>query len=297
MTEEAKQDDSQQYIEGTPEYQAAYDEAMRKLENPDAKSDEDDQPKDEPSDEPKDEPKDEEPSKTDDDTSEESEPAAKPDETAAKLAELQAQLASTGKALQDTQRWGHKLAGQLKEVKRKLKESSVKERPKLLDEAQGLEDAIRFVNQQSADADDDDDEDLNPPDINNQGGDKHWVDIVGTALPDLDKMLADPEFDKQAQALRDQHKSEWGNPLKAISHLTELRTQYLTQKAVAAAEKAAATKAQDAQRKKDEMRIPGGNSASRSERGKQKDLVNDAGAVWDMPADQFEKMQRKAKGF
>lgn len=271
MSEERKVD--QAMIEGTPEYKAAYEKAYAQLENPEPEVKEP-EGKDEPKAEIEEEPKAETPKDT---------PAENPLEV--KVKELEERLSSTGKALKDTQAWGHKLSSELKTVRKGLQEATTP-KPELLKELPGLEEAIRHVAKPQ-----DDDTDLDPPKPENT-----WVEVVGTALPDLDGLLADETFSSKAKELRAKHANEWGNPLKAIQHLSALRQELITQKAVEAAVKAHSAKLEQYQRKITGMDVPGDTGKSAG-RGNAADLNNDSQAVWNMPADQFAKMKAKTLGY
>lgn len=265
MSEERKD-----LIEGTPEYKEAYEKAYAQLENPEQKTEVKEPETKEPEQEEVEEPKAETPTEN-------------PLEL--KVKELEERLTTTGKALKDTQTWGHKLAGELKTVRKGLHEATTP-KPELLKELPGLEEAIRHVAKPQ-----DDDSDLDPPKPENT-----WVDVVGTALPDLDNLLADEAFSTKAKELRSNHASEWGNPIKAIQHLSALRQEHLTQKAVDAAVKAHSAKLELTQRKITGMDVPGDTGKSAG-RGNAADLRNDAQAVWNLTADQFAKMKAKTLGY
>lgn len=269
MSEESKVDPAM--IEGTPEYKAAYEKAYAQLENPESEVKEPEFKEPEQKEEIVDDPKAETPTEN-------------PLEV--KVKELEERLSTTGKALKDTQTWGHKLAGELKSVRKGLQEATTP-RPELLKELPGLEEAIRHV----ATPKQDDDSDLDPPKPENT-----WVQVVGTALPDLDNLLADESFSSKAKELRAKHANEWGNPLKAIQHLSALRQEIITQKAVDAAVKAHSAKLEQSQRKITGMDVPGDTGKSAG-RGSAADLRNDSQAVWNLTPDQFAKMKAKTLGY
>lgn len=264
MSEERKD-----LIEGTPEYQAAYEKAYAQLENPEVPEVK--------------EPEVNEPEEKAVEVEKVETPTESPLEL--KVKELEERLSTTGKALKDTQTWGHKLSSELKTVRKGLQEATTP-RPELLKELPGLEEAIRHVAKPQ-----DDDSDLDPPRPENT-----WVEVVGTALPDLDNLLADEAFSSKAKELRASHASEWGNPINAIRHLSALRQEHITKSAVDAAIKAHSTKLEQSQRKINGMEVPGDTGKSAG-RGNAIDLRNDAQAVWNMPLDQFAKMKAKTLGY
>lgn len=273
MSEERKADTAM--IEGSPEYKAAYEKAYAQLENPEPEAKEPEVKEPEQKPEVEEEPKAETPK---------DQPAENPLEL--KVKELEERLSSTGKALKDTQAWGHKLSSELKTVRKGLQEATTP-KPELLKELPGLEEAIRHV----ATPKQEDDTDLDPPKPENT-----WVEVVGTALPDLDNLLADETFSSKAKELRAKHANEWGNPIKAIQHLSALRQDHITQKAVDAAVKAHSAKLEQTQRKITGMDVPGDTGKSAG-RGNAADLRNDSQAVWNMTPDQFAKLKAKTLGY
>ena len=124
--------DDKAMIEGTDEYKAAYEKAYDALENPKAVAVEEVKAIVEPVEqqiEVKAEVK-----------APEVTPAESPLET--KVKELEERLSTTGKALKDTQTWGHKLAAELKGARKGLRDATA---PELLKDLPGLEEAIRHV--------------------------------------------------------------------------------------------------------------------------------------------------------
>ncbi len=122
------------------------------------------------------------------------EPAAEqqgePETTEARFLRLEAELASTSKALKDTKTWATKNAA---EVKRLRKEQDERERaanrPQVLDDNPGLEEAIRHVSGAR-------------PASAPENAQQTWADTVATALPELDALLEqNPELQTKAKAL------------------------------------------------------------------------------------------------
>ena len=259
----------------TPEYQALYDKAMEELDNPKPVEKEDEQ----------EEVQTPEPETPDT-------PAAD-DPLAAKMAEMERKIASTGKALKDTQKWGHGLSTKVKELQKQLETATAAQRPALLDQVEGLQDAIDYAVSSKLPKVEDD---IDMPVFDDEPKKNvTWVDTVSAALPDLDAMLNDPELNAKAKALQEAHASEWDNPVTAIRYLSQLRTEHLTQKAVREAIAATSAKQIEAQQRKDGMRIPSGGARSAA-RGTV-DLINDAEAVNNMTAEQFQKLRSKTLGY
>jgi hypothetical protein len=280
-TEESMSTETENIFEpNTPEYQALYDKAMEDLNNSKPVEKEG-----EPEDVQTPEPETPEPETPDT-------PAAD-DPLAAKMAEMERQIASTGKALKDTQKWGHGLSTKVKELQKQLETATTAQRPALLDQVEGLQDAIDYaVNTKLPKVEDNIDMPVfeDEPEKNIT-----WVDTVSAALPDLGAMLNDPDMKAKADALRQSHASEWDNPVAAIRYLSQLRTEHLTQKAVREAIAATSAKHIEAQQRKDGMRIPSGGARSAS-RGSI-DLINDADAVRNMTTEQFQKLRSKTLGY
>lgn len=269
--------------EQTPEYKEAYAKAMEELNNPVAIPVEDE--------------------KTD--ASEEvQEPVQEPvledtntpaeDGVQAKIAEMERQIASTGKALKDTQKWGHGLSTKVKELTQKLETATKAERPALLDQVEGLQDAIDYAVKAAIPANQEVD-DFTPPTID-EPPKNTWVETVSGALPDMEAMLNDPELNAKAKALQALHSNEWSNPVVAIRYLSNLRTEHLTTKAVREAIAATSAKQIESQQRKDSMRVPSGNG-SKAGRSGTIDLVNDADAVRDLTHEQFTKLRSKTLGY
>ena len=255
----------------TPEYQEAYDKALDELNNPVTKSEETQE---------------QEEIKTEDTEGTEA-PVADPFQEYKD--EMDRRFASTEKALKDTQKWGHSLATKVKELNKQIETATSAQRPALLDKVEGLEDAIIHItkiNQTNKV-----EEDYFPPTINTPPPNT-WVETVSMALPDLNNLLNDPELNDRARALQARHESEWDNPVIAIRYLSDLRQDYLTQKAVREAVSATSTKQNETQLRKDGMRVPTGNSKPVGRSGTA-DFVNDADAVRGLTHEQFLKMRNK----
>jgi hypothetical protein len=259
---------------GTPEYQEAYDKAMEELDNPTPKTEE--------------KPEEEETPETD--VEPETPDTSAVDPLQEYKAEMEKRYASTEKALKDTQKWGHSLATTVKELKKQLETATAAQRPALLDQVEGLQDAIDYAvkSQQTPK-----EEDFSPPSF--EPPKNNWVDTVSAALPDMDAMLNDPELNAKALELQKNHASEWEDPVKAIRYLSNLRTEYLTQKAVREALAATSAKQIETQQRKDGMRVPSGGAKAAGR--VQVDLINDADAVNNMTPEQFQKLRARTLGY
>lgn len=241
----------------TPEEQEAYDKEMQRLEAEAAKPE-----------------KPAEKAAATTSTSEEKPDEAKPDD------DVKVRLEKAEKALKDTQRWAHQNAAEVKRLKEEAenrkRESS---RPAILDANPGLEDAIKHV----ADKPDD-----------KARHEREWMESVGTAVPDLENLLSDPEFEKKAKARRDQIGNEWGNPLVAIREITDLKVSHLRDKAVTAASEQARKDFEQKSKKRPGMEVPGGSGGRDS-----KPTTDDSEAQrWaNMSKAEFEKARSKVMGY
>lgn len=249
----------------SPEYQAAYDEAMQRLEageKPTA------------------------PAKA-----ESAEPAAEPTtsteeqqttaETPDRFAELEAKLARQEKALKDTQRAMHQKAQELADMKR-AREAEIRaaNKPQILDANPGLEEAIRHVAQVPA-----------TPETDHAQMQAIWEEAVTGALPELNELIKDKAFEEAAHARREELGADWNNPVVAIRELSALSRRFAVEKATAAA------KADYEKRQKElsAMRAPGGSGRSPAT----SDRVNGKTAddVWKMSPKEFAAEQRRVLGY
>lgn len=275
--------------EQTPEYIEAYDKAMEELNNSAVNTDGKEA---------------ESESKTADTTDQDSVVVEKEapavdtdtpavDDVQAKIAEMERQISSTGKALEDTKKWGHGLSKKVKELTQKLETATKAERPALLDQVEGLQDAIDYAVKAAIPTHE---EEVDFP-ISSEQPKNSWAETVSAALPDMEDMLNDPELHAKAKALQTKYGDQWSNdPLFAIRYLSNLRTEHLTTKAVREALAATSAKQIESQQRKDSMRVPSGNG-SKAGRSGTIDLVNDAEAVRNLSHDQFTKLRSKTLGY
>ena len=198
-----------------------------------------------------------------------------------RFAELEAKLARQEKALKDTQRAMHQKAQELADLKRQ-REAEVRaaNKPPVLDANPGLEDAIRYVAQPQATAE------PSPQEL-----DQLWFASVSGAIPDIDTLLADKDFEKAAHAKREElGADEWKNPVVAIRELNAIARRFAVEKATAAA------KADYAKQQKElsTMRVSGGSGRDPAT----SDRVNGKTAedVWAMNSKDFEAERRRVLG-
>ena len=187
--------------------------------------------------------------------------------------ELKLKFERQEKALKDTQRWGHENAARVAKLERE-REEQIKNanRPEILTANPGLEEAILHVVPQKSEK--------NEPDLSY---------ILDNALPDLNKMLDDKDFQEKFLKARDDSNGSWLDPLVAIRDVTNLIVQNTRDQAIAKAQKDFTSK----QKKLDAMFVPGGSGGSEPVAKE----VDAAKAVWDMSKADFDNMRRKAMGY
>ncbi len=200
--------------------------------------------------------------------------------TEARFTRLEAELASTSKALKDTKTWATKNAA---EVKRLRKEQDERERAanrtQVLDDNPGLEEAIRHVSgARPAEAAED--------------ATQTWADTVATALPDLDALLEqNPELRTKAGALAQTLGADWSNPIIAIRELGRLQREHERAVTSTAAQDAARRDFQQKGQKKTAMQMPTGSAARPAPKP---DAVKE---MEDMSDADFKKMRAKVLGY
>lgn len=174
--------------------------------------------------------------------------AGDPDE---RFARLESELASTKKALNDTKKW----AQESRAVAKRLEQERERERreamkPEILVDNPGLEEAIQHVagvTSKSAVANQDD-----------------WATAVGTALPELDQLLAEnPELASKARAVAQSLGDDWNNPYVAIRELGKLQAEHMRAGVSAAAAAQAKQDFERRQQKQTAMSVPGNGGTAR----------------------------------
>lgn len=206
---------------------------------------------------------------------------AEAESTEARFTRLEKELASTTKALSDTKSWATKNAA---EVKRLRKEQEERERqanrPQILDDNPGLDDAIRHVTGAR-------------PASAPQEAQQSWADTVGTALPELDALLEqNPELRTKAQALAQQLGEDWTNPIIAIRELGRLQRDHERTVVSTGAAEAARRDFQQKGQKKTAMQVPSGSAPARQ--AAKPDPVKE---MEDMSDADFQKMRAKVLGY
>ena len=198
---------------------------------------------------------------------------AEPDATT-----LAKQLESTNKALQDTQRWGHENAKELKALKKQLEEQErAKNRPEILDAFDGLEEAIKYTARVESKPEED--------------KSNKWLSTVETVIPEIEKLLNIPEFQQAAIKVRDQMGEAWNDPLAASRELGNLRNSYNQYQAATAAKQAAVKDFEARAKKTVAMSVPGGSGSSAPAKA---DAVSE---VWGMSDEEFNKQRAKVLGY
>jgi len=247
---------------GTPEYQEAYDAELKRL--------------DEAGDTPiTSEAATAEPAAVTADPAEESPQPSVEDQ----IRELRESNERLEKQARDNQSWATKNAQELARIKKERDEQIRQQnRPKILDDVPGLEEAIRHTATPTAAA---------PP------PEQAWGDTVVKALPDIDGLLADPGFFQKASEVRQKLGQDWNDPLIAIRELSNARAEHMrataVSKAVEQAQRDHAAKA----KKLGAMAVPGGSGKPGAAKTEQEEVER----INTMSDEDFAKMVRKAKGY
>lgn len=188
------------------------------------------------------------------------------------LEQLRNDLAAANKRINDT--YAQYQAGQ---ERISLMERAIVERerqanrPPLLDETEGLQEAIKFVAQSERDKPTDDD---------------RWTAIVARGVPGAAQLLNDERFYQAAQEARQRvGERAWKDPVVAIAEIGNLKAEYLKQRAIEE-DRRARSQADD---KTNAMDIPGGSGKA----GRRDPPVDEVKRIWDLPMDEFRKMRDK----
>jgi hypothetical protein len=131
------------------------------------------------------------------------------------IEKLTRELESTRKALNDTKAWGTKNAQALREFERKreLQEREAS-RPQILEANPELEAAIRHVTSDPK------------PQIERENKQESWKEMVRGAIPDIDELLNDEEFQKALTERKSKSEGGWESPIEAIRDMTaEIRAR------------------------------------------------------------------------
>lgn len=161
---------------------------------------------------------------------------------------IRKELEAARKALADTQRWGHENAAEIKRLRAERDaQQHAATRPPLLDEFEGLEEAVKYVAQAPQ-----------PTAIDPQA---QWTQAVSTAHPDAESLLSDPDFDRDIRSRASAVGQAWSDPLVAIREITEAklaRAERLKQTAIEAARRDFEAR----QQKKSAMSMPSGQAGT-----------------------------------
>lgn len=123
--------------------------------------------------------------------------------------QLRKELESTKKALNDTKAWGTKNAQALRELERQRElQQREAERPQILEQNPELEAAIRHVTNDPK------------PRIEAEQSEEVWKSTVRSAIPDIDELLADEDFQKALAERKGKAEGGWLSPIEAIRDMT-----------------------------------------------------------------------------
>lgn len=188
---------------------------------------------------------------------------------------LRAELENTKKRLDDTFRSYQEVNRKNAELHRNIENEALKlRRPELLDNTEGLQEAIKYVHEIES----------------NKPTEKDlWVQNVSAAIPDIDEFMKDDGFRAAAHEQREKVGDKaWEDPFTAIRELAILRAEMLKKAAV---EEAKLTM-KEKESKVSVMDIPRGGGKSKKE-----DPVDEAEQIRTMSNDEFQKLKRQKKGY
>lgn len=205
----------------------------------------------------------------------------KQEETAEeRIARLEAKVASTEKALNDTKGWASRNAAEVKRLRTEQEERDRKaNRPQVLDDNPGLEEAVRYVTGAPAAG-----KPAHDPDA--------WAATVGTALPGLDALLEqNPDLTAKATAKARELGEAWNDPLVAIRELSALQLEHERASVATSARDAAARDFAKRKQQQTAMTVPSGGAS------RQPAPVDQAQRYATMSSADFAKERAKVLGF
>ncbi len=191
-----------------------------------------------------------------------------------------ARITSLEKALNDTKRWASQKDAEVKRLRKEQEERErAANRPQVLDDNPGLEEAIRHVSGAR-------------PAAAPEAAQQTWADTVATALPELDALLEqNPELQIKAKALAQTLGDDWDNPIIAIRELGRLQRDHERAVTSTAAQAAAQRDFQQKGQKKTAMQMPSGSPA------RQPAKVDAVKEIEEMSHADFQKMRAKVLGY
>lgn len=219
------------------------------------------------------------------------------------IAALKAHIREVEKRLSDTRNWGRGVASQLKQMKSEMAKATTSNdsKPYLLNDMEGLEEAIRYVNgagngssrdtQPSPDAAPQDDG-LDLPD--ESSGKDAWMARVTEAIPDIETRLTDAAFMASVQKARTEMGVAWDDPSRAIrrmeSMIREQETAALVRTAV---ETAVASERERAERSR-VADIPRGGGRRTEQTPLPKSITDlTPEEIHSMPREKFERLKNR----
>jgi hypothetical protein len=197
-----------------------------------------------------------------------------------RFARLEREHEGTKKALNDTKAWASRSAAEVKRLKKEQEERDrLANRPQVLDDNPGLEEAVRYVTGAPAAG-----KPTHDPDA--------WADAVGTALPNLDALLAQhPDLTAKATAKAQELGEAWNDPLVAIRELSALQIEHERAQMAAAAQAAAARDFANRKKQQTAMTVPGGGAS------RQAPPVDAAKRYETMSSEDFAKERARVLGY
>lgn len=205
----------------------------------------------------------------------------KPETLEERFARLEREHESTKKALNDTKAWASRNAAEVNRLKKQREEETRRaNRPAVLDDNPGLEEAIRYATGQPA---------TGKPAFDADA----WAGTVGTALPGLDDLLEqNPALREKATAKARELGEAWNDPIVAIRELGALQIEHERTRVATAAREAAARDFEARRKQQTAMSSVPSAGASR-----QAPPPDQAKRYETMSSADFEKERRRVMGY
>lgn len=228
------------------------------------------------------------------------EPAAAPAGTET-VDELHAQLEQTQRALEDTKRWGHQNAGEVKKLRKGLEaldrkvRQATRERPDILEREPELAEAIRYtLGLQEGE------EPGGAPEGSRAGETQpgmsrdEWAEAVEEVHPDADRLLSVPAIKDHMQKAASHYGEAWSErPTLAIRELNYVKEQLALNRTRQATEAAVAAH-KEKEKKRRAQTLPGGGQGPAPAASKTE--ADEVRRIETMSSEDFEKERQKVLG-
>lgn len=186
-----------------------------------------------------------------------------PDEVKKQLDSLQQQLDESNARQVETRNWATRVGQQLRDYQTQVKAG---DKPVLLDDLEGLQEAVDHVITERVGADDGLDFPGDEPAVQEYTAEQ-WLGIVHTAMPDMDELMKDDGLMKQVEDAKGKMGEDWQNPLLAIKAMSDLRSNHIFQQRVGEAVALAIKEHGKTQARSDAMVLEGAGAGGGADMG------------------------------